>query len=163
DRLACSAIGPNFAWSAVAISPSGPLVGTCVLFVTGGVVADGSGVGDGATVGDGLGLGDGEGDGAADGAAEAPPEAAGVAVAAGVGVAVAVGAADAELEGRGVGDRVGTGVGDGSTSRRSSFVSRMSRNVLPVAVDVRVVTVASGWPSVASSAFTWSAVTFGSW
>ena len=109
-------IGPNFAWSAVATSPSLPVIGT------GG--PDGLAVGVGAAEADGLGATDAEGEGEADaegvalgeGEADADGPAEPDGVAEPDGGTDADGGEDADGEAEGDGDdtsSVGTGVGVG--------------------------------------------------
>ena len=147
--FACSAIGPNWATSARAMSPSSPVVGTSAADPGMGA-ADGLGTGVVLGAGDGVGAALGAGVGSADGPGDAP-DAAGAAD--GEGPAVAAPLASALPLGAAV--PVGTGVGVGS-SRRSRPVRRMSKKPRPVRV-----TVTSSWPIPARAVRTSSAATFG--
>jgi len=124
-RLACSAMGPNFACRSAAMAPIAPSVGTCVFApVTGDEDGPGLSLGPGLPLGLTLGLGLGVGlglglglgltavDGVGDAATDAPGEAED---------AAALGEAEGEGATDEAGVDVGTGVRVGWTSRRSSL------------------------------------------
>src|SRR3954452_17253069 len=112
--VACSAIGPRAAWSALTISPPLPSVGSCVLPIAAGGVGEAEGEAPapaeplGAALADGAGLADAEGAGGPDGAAD--PDSAGEPDADAAGPPLAPGLPE--------GASVGTGGGDGAASRR---------------------------------------------
>src|SRR5512147_1579299 len=149
-RLRCSAIGPSSAWSAVATSPSLPLVGISVL-PRGPAEADGDAPGDA--------------DAPADADADGLGEALGVTLALGAALALALGpalalaaalpdgAAEPALE---VGASVATGVAAGSFSWRPTICwVLISMNPEPV------VTALASRPCAANTALTWSGLTAG--